>query len=390
MTSPEPNFIAIIPARATRNGKGGQYYPVFNVFKTAIQEDVGVKLSEGALYHIVGDVEGAFDFDIHRIVKTHFRMVTPLEHRDKVVLGEVYNLRIRLFEQVRLNTKQLEFARSAVGLQYRSLMYRLSHFAKQDQTEIDAANDVETHQTPEKHLRAERVIHLAAAFSPTIRLQSGRDCRLYFRVKRSSFRQRTGLDIKEGEFYRVGGRIEGVGSFQKTLRSLAARQDIPFYIPKHLRRHLEVGKSCTVVIDRIERLLKSDDWLSGSQMEIEGWTWKEIASWVDTEGTIHTGRFARYLSVAQKEKPVIQEIRAFLKREGVVSSLRLDKHTGVYYVMVSRVEHIATVIRNIEPFIRTENKKREVSAFKEELAMHRDRLRTSVIQARNILGIKQA
>jgi len=119
--------VASIPVRANRNGVGGQYFPVFNIMKVRIEEQMGRKLTPGGFYHIVGTIEGAFDFDIHRVVKNYVRMVTPLEHRDEVEFGKVYKILIRSIEEVPLNQEQREIVAKAVGVQYRPLMWRLEH-----------------------------------------------------------------------------------------------------------------------------------------------------------------------------------------------------------------------------------------------------------------------
>jgi hypothetical protein len=373
-----------IPTRANKNGEGEQYFPVFNVMKTRLENEIGKKLRFGGLYHIAGDIEGAFDFDIHRIVKCYFRMVTPLEYRDRVEFGKVYNLRVRLIEEIQLNERQREILANSAGLQYRSLMYRLQHTTNErvsDLKQAVGASDQANSST--------RFEGLAATFSPIIRLQSGRDPRLYFRLLMSSFKKKTGIVIEEGGFYRIGVRIDGVGSFQKSLRSMAARQDIPFYVPIVLRDKLEAGRPCEVTIEWVEKLPRPNDWRSGEKIDANDWSWREVASWIDTEGTIHAENRSRYLSIGQKEKKVIQEICAFLENEGISSSMRLDRHTGVYYVVVNKVDDIARVIRNIEPYIRTVNKRREIEVFKEELAKPRAKLKTSVMYARRILGIEK-
>ncbi len=65
----------------------------------------------------------------------------------------------------------------------------------------------------------------------------------------------------------------------------------------------------------------------------------------------------------------------------------LDKKTGAYYAFVQRTDHMAQVIKNVEPFIKTENKKRQIEAFKENLSRHRLHLEQNIVQAREILGL---
>jgi hypothetical protein len=237
-----------------------------------LEKQIGRKLNFGGFYHVVGNIEGAFEFDIHRVIKNYFRMMTPLEHRDKVVFGKVYNIRIKLIEEMKLNNRQREIVANAVGVQYRPLMYRLRH------AEIDPViRSVPVpvglqNQAGQMQAHVERLEGLSATFNPIVRLHSGRDPRLYFRIDMSSFGRKTGVEIEEGGFYRLGGRIGDVGTFQKTLRSMASRQDIPFYVPPKLQGKLQVGKEYGVTIDWIEKLPRPIDWHEGKNVDIESWT----------------------------------------------------------------------------------------------------------------------
>jgi hypothetical protein len=44
--------------------------------------------------------------------------------------------------------------------------------------------------------------------------------------------------IDEGATYKIKGEIEGVGQFEKKLRSVAAGQDMPIYVPHELKARL--------------------------------------------------------------------------------------------------------------------------------------------------------
>lgn len=183
----------------------------------------------------------------------------------------------------------------------------------------------------------------------------------------------------------------GVGDFQKRLRSLAARQDIPFYVPMSLTGKVVIGATYTVTIDAIEKMPDYSIWRNTVGVSPNDWTWRDIAAWMDTEGSIYAAELgSRYLRIGQKEERIIQQICAFLSNNSIECSMFLDENTGVYYVSVDRTNQIAKVIKNVEPFIRTENKKREIAAFKEYLAKPRRRLQAVVLEARTILGVEPA
>ena len=366
---------------------GEQYYPVFNILKVGIEKQIGRELKTGGLYHITGVVEGAFDFDIHRVVKNYIRMVTPLEYRDKVEFGRVYDVCIKSIEEVQLNEKQREIVSSMVGIQYRPLMYRLERAKPtvgRPHEPVVESSGASLNKASSGSSKSYNLDGLDSTFDPVVRLQSGRDPRLYFRIHMSAFCKKTGIRIEEGGFYRIGIRIEGVGSFQKTLRSVAARQDIPFYVPAQLRDKLVVGRVCKVHIESFEELPRPNDWRTGQTIDASTWTWREIASWTDTEGAIRT-----YLSIGQKDQRVIREICAFFDKNGIQAIMRLDRHTGVYYAIVTRMDEVAKAIVNIEPFIRTANKKVEIQHFTDYIAKPRRRLKTSIVLARKILAIAQ-
>jgi len=66
----------------------------------------------------------------------------------------------------------------------------------------------------------------------------------------------------------------------------------------------------------------------------------------------------------------------------------LDKSVGAYHVQLRRADDVATVVKNIEPHIRTENKKEQIQQFKESLSAPRKRLHQVVRDARKILDLE--
>jgi hypothetical protein len=67
--------------------------------------------------------------------------------------------------------------------------------------------------------------------------------------------------------------------------------------------------------------------------------------------------------------------------------LRLSKDTGVYNLHVGGAAAAAMVVREIEPFMRTENKAAQISGFKESVCRPRKHLSPSIRTTMEILGL---
>jgi hypothetical protein len=117
------------------------------------------------------------------------------------------------------------------------------------------------------------------------------------------------------------------------------------------------------------------------------WTWREIASWIDTEGRFNSEkRGGYYADIAQKDKNVIQEICSFWHEQGLHPNMTIDKLVGCYHAHLHRVD-IAIVIKNTEPYMRTENKKEQIKQFKENVNDPRKTLHRGIRNARKILNL---
>lgn len=361
---------------------------MFDILRVRLERLTGTDVKHGGLYHLVGSIEGVYRFDLYRVARNYVRIMIPLEHRDGVEFGKVYNLRLDSIEEVPLNEEQRRILSSSKNMQYRPLLYRINRVPK---TGKDSKPETLVNLASEKSTGVNAQEPLDANFSVVARLQRGRIPRPYFRIANASFQRETGIAIEEGESYKIHGEIKGVGSFVKRLRSLAARQDIPFYVPAILKSKITVGASYSVKIHSMEKIASHETWRFLDGIPGDDWTWRDVAIWIDTEGSIHADEFgSRYLRIGQKDEKVIQQICAFFRKHSIVCSMFLDENTGVYYASVDRTDHIAWVIKNVEPFIRTENKKREIVAFKRYLAMSRKRLQAVIIEARQILGVGES
>lgn len=107
--------------------------------------------------------------------------------------------------------------------------------------------------------------------------------------------------------------------------------------------------------------------------------WKVFAAWLETEGTIssiiakvksrvgdwNTHKRDYELAVYQAEKRPLEILRDFLLRSGV-SDVRmfLDQRTGVWHLKLTRIRDIELVIRNVEPYLLTKNKKEQLEKFR--------------------------
>ena len=148
-----------------------------------------------------------------------------------------------------------------------------------------------------------------------------------------------------------------------------------------------------ITIDSIEKLPpRKKPWEGSEEADSIQWTWREVASWVDTEGWIggnpkRGGYHEVY--VCQKERKMLEGLGRFLESEGLNPKLILNRHDGVYRLHVSGAEQSARVIKNIEPFIRTVRKKEEIANFKESIVRPRKSLWPSIRIAREILGLTE-
>ncbi len=84
---------------------------------------------------------------------------------------------------------------------------------------------------------------------------------------------------------------------------------------------------------------------------------------------------------------MLTEIASFLDQQGLHSSLLLSKAIGVYNLHITGAGIEARVIKEIEPFIRTENKMDQISEFKKSICKPRKTLWPSIRNAREILGL---
>jgi hypothetical protein len=333
---------------------------------------------------------------MYRTVDSYVRHSVPVEHHHQIQGGKTYGIGITSIEEVPLTKAQSQLVSEWKdrGVPWNRIAYRISHMQpEQAEGQIQLAKDSGEEGKKVLHQleRYERVDNIGAAFVAMSRLQKGdlaspRD-RFYFRIDNSEYKKKTGVPIEEGATYKIRGEIEGVGPFEKKLRSVAAGQDMPIYVSHELKDKVVLGKEYKITINSIERIPSIRDSWERLERPSNAWTWKEIASWIDTEGRINS-EDACYADIAQKDKRVIQEICGFYEEHGLHPNMTLQKSVGCYHANLRRVDEVAIVVKNIEPYIRTENKKEQIQRFKEKLSAPRERLHGVVREARKALGIE--
>jgi len=366
-----------------------------DVLKSHIESVTGVEIDRYKLYEIKGSVKGAYDFDIYRTVGKYVYLTASLEQRDKVQPGRVYDVGIKSVVEVPLTDAQREILggpkkRGA----WRSTMYKINHATaegdRERATTVDKGKEGQT-KRPESIL-PEKIENINATWILEARLHEWNGPRRQFNINGSEFERKTGVTVEEMRDYVLRGRIDGVGEFQKTLHRCAAGQHIPIYVPAKLQDKVEPGRSYSITIDSVEKLPPRKNPWEGREAEGIHWTWREVASWVDTEGWIGSNpkRGGYYdVCVCQKERKMLEGLGSFLESEGFHSRMTLNRNDGVYHLHVHGADQAARVIKNIEPFIRTVRKKEEIANFKESIARPRRTLWPTVRIARKILGLTE-
>jgi len=367
----------------------------FDIPKQAIEEKTGVKMDEDKLYHIKGTVVGKYDFEMYRTPDSYIRHFVPVEHQHQIQASKVHDIRITSVKEVPLTKAQSELVSEwrDRGVPWNRIAYRINHMQpERAEGQIQPPQDSGSEKTKLHQLeKLERVDNIRATFVAQSRLHKGdlaspRD-RFYLQVDNSEYKRKTGMSIEEGATYKIKGEIEGVGTFEKKLRSVAAGQDMQIYVPHELKSKVELGKEYKITIDSVERIPSVRDSWEKLERPATEWTWKEIASWIDTEGRINS-KSGFYADIAQKDKKVIEEICGFYEDHGLHPDMILQKSVGCYHARLGRVDDVATVIKNIEPYIRTENKKEQIQQFKEKLSAPRKTLHGGIREARKILDLE--
>ncbi|HEV2120503.1 MAG TPA: hypothetical protein VGS11_10450 [Candidatus Bathyarchaeia archaeon] len=205
-----------------------------------------------------------------------------------------------------------------------------------------------------------------------------------------------GIHFEAGLTYMIRGTITGICDFEAEHEQTKTNQHVQIEVPEKWRGTFKHGETYEIRIGSVSRkqaLLSDQETRLG-----DIWDWELVAGWIDIEGCyIADASHGTYaVRIYQKEKLPMIGICAFLRAHGVdctvVSTLTPNpsnpsqKCRG-YSLVTWGAEGLARIIRNTEPYIRTQNKRNQIAHCKEELAKPRKRLEEKVIRARLMLGI---
>ncbi len=368
----------------------------FRVDNSTFEKRTGMRIEEGRSYGIKGTIEGAGDFQrtLWRYnAKQDVRIFVPIELYSRVEAGRRYEITINSIQK--LPARALRW-QGDDQLRRASPNRRLAiDYLNKKGREVGWASPDDVKENGQKRVAREELPKRAEAggvsFDLVAKLIQANHDRIYFEIRNRTLREKIRTELEANESYRIKGRIEGVCEFEKLLEKPTVKQ-IKFYPPLKYENQIKAGEVYRMTIDTIEKEEKKHEtWMLVDNPDSgRGWDWKDVASWVDTEGTIliHTNRGGRYdVAICQKERKVMEELGRYLYREHFPVSMNLQKNTGVYTLHVSGAENVARLTKEIEPYIRTENKKEEIDALKESLMKPRKLLWPSIRKAREILGL---
>jgi hypothetical protein len=106
--------------------------------------------------------------------------------------------------------------------------------------------------------------------------------------------------------------------------------------------------------------------------------WRVFAAWLDTEGSVSSilaknrtrnnrtlYKREHELTIYQADEAALETLRSFLREAGVSATyMYKNQRTGVWALRLTRIRDIELVISEVEPFLITENKKRQIERFK--------------------------
>ena len=115
----------------------------------------------------------------------------------------------------------------------------------------------------------------------------------------------------------------------------------------------------------------------------------ERASWFDTEGSLNPGRLGKgdsKMVITQNEKKPLLDYIAGAKTDCVRCSMRYERSTRTYFVVIQGLENIAKELNLLLPYIRTNKKLKQISRFRRYLLLRRTKHQHQASRALDILN----
>ncbi len=331
----------------------------------------------GKIYELTGQIDGICDFHTFRAGTTAETLLlyVPREHQSLVVPHQLYQIRFNSVAQKQLSPELMEVVkRTRIGMNWGVLARMLAP----------------TTSNPTGPFRG------PASLVGRVYEIRGNPTRFRFDFWRPTFEAKMGLHFEAGLTHLIRGTIVGICDFGVEHEQTEANQHVQIEVPEKWRGAFRHGETYEI---RIESVARKEITLSEQEIRLgEIWDWEMVAAWIDTEGCyIADASTSTYtVRIYQKEALPLSGICAFLRAHGVectVTSTLAEnprdscKKSHIYELVTWGAEGLARVIRNTEPYIRTQNKRNQIIQCKEELARPRKRLEEKVVRARLLLGI---
>lgn len=374
---PNEEAIASITARADVVVSRGRRGIRFRIPRRILEEQSGIKLREGRIYDLAGEVEGICGFHTFRIGTrlTTIYLHLPKQHLEKVVSHGTYNVRFFGLREMELSPGSHQVIESFKNGTNYSLLAKIVAGAA---------------------YHPKGPMHEAVSMAARVYRVKGRTRRFRFDLWRPKFERITGITLEQGLTYTIRGKIGEICGFEVQHEQTTTNQHVQIEVPKASRHRFEHGETYELIVESVS---KKQTILSEKEIRMRDvWDWVLIAAWIDTEGSYiaNASRSTYSVIITQKEKAPLIGICGFLRTHGIactvrrkegVSPMDSSKKCHAYYLDAWGPEGLAKIIQNTEPYIRTQNKRRQIERCKRELAAPRKRLEEKVIRARMLLGL---
>jgi hypothetical protein len=333
-----------------------------------IEEQSGTKLREGKTYCLEGTLEDTYRFQLERTVSKdrYLHICVPKRYCDEVKLGETYSVK---FYSIRETGKADTFRR----------IDEVLGAPNQASARVRAATEVESPSLHEGQL--------AVATSKAYK-GAGDELDVYFSLRKPKLEQEAGINFKEGKTYLIRGKLDDVCEFEIRHHESGYGNQLTVTAPKGYAENFRLGSKYKVYVDKIQEVVGE---FPTKKSESEKWDWKLVAAWVDTEGSFSTKPNTLRATITQKERGPLEGIRSFLEKEGIrskiISTYKWDRE---YFNLITKggMEDLATFVVNIEPYIRTNNKKEQIARLRMEISRKTKLDSVHRKNARRILGLE--
>ncbi len=174
-----------------------------------------------------------------------------------------------------------------------------------------------------------------------------------FRISRRLLEEQSGVKMEPGKIYELTGQIDGVCDFH-TFRAGTSAETLFLHVPSDYQSLVVPHQLYQIRVNSVAQRQLSPEFADVVKRTRIGMNWSSL------------DRMLTPLTSNPSDP---------------------SKKCRGYTIVTWGPEGLAKIIRNTEPYIRTQNKRNQIARCKEELARPRRRLEEKVIRARLLLGI---